>query len=92
MQPAIPTDLVRHELDAVCGSAAFVRSPQHQRLLRYLVQELLADRLANLREIHLGVHIFRRAAARFDPARRRFRIPSHPSHQPCPRHLIHRPR
>ncbi len=68
MQSAIPTDLVRHELDAVCGSAAFVRSPQHQRLLRYLVEELLADRLANLREIHLGVHIFGRAAAHFDPA------------------------
>ena len=68
MSPAIPTDLVRHELDAVCSSASFVRSPQHQRLLRYLVQELLANRLANLREIHLGVHIFGRAAAHFDPA------------------------
>ena len=67
MQPAIPTELVRRELDAVCSSATFVRSPQHQRLLRYLVQELLADRLANLREIHLGVHIFGRAAANFDP-------------------------
>ncbi len=68
MQPAIPTELVRRELDAVCSSATFVRSPQHQRLLRYLVEELLADRLANLREIHLGVHIFGRAAAHFDPA------------------------
>ncbi len=67
MPPDIPTDLVHHELDAVCRSATFVRSPQHQRLLRYLVQELLADRLANLREIHLGVHIFGRAAAHFDP-------------------------
>lgn len=45
-----------------------MRSPQHQRLLRYLVQELLADRLANLREIHLGVQVFGRPAANFDPA------------------------
>ncbi len=68
MQHTIPTELVHRELDAVCSSATFVRSPQHQRLLRYLVEELLADRLANLREIHLGVHIFGRAAAHFDPA------------------------
>lgn len=68
MQPAIPDEIVRHELNAVCSSAVFVRSPQHQRLLRYLVQELLADRLANLREIHLGVQVFGRAAAHFDPA------------------------
>ena len=68
MQPAIPDDLVRHVLDAVCSSAMFVRSPRHQHLLRYLVEELLARRLANLREIHLGVHVFGRASADFDPA------------------------
>jgi TolB-like protein/Tfp pilus assembly protein PilF len=68
MQPAIPADLVHHVLDAVCGSAQFARSPRHQRLLRYLVEELLAGRVANLREIHLGVHVFGRAAASFDPA------------------------
>lgn len=68
MQPAIPVDVVRHALDAVCSSALFVRSPRHQRLLHYLVEESLADRLANLREIHLGVHVFGRPAANFDPA------------------------
>lgn len=68
MQPAIPDEIVRHELDAVCSSNLFVRSPQHQRLLRYLVEELLVDRLANLREIHLGVQVFGRSAATFDPA------------------------
>lgn len=68
MQPAIPVDLVRHVLETVCGSALFSRSPRHQHMLRYLVQELLAGRLANLREIHLGVHVFGRASADFDPA------------------------
>ena len=68
MQQVIPNDLVRDALDAVCSSAVFVRSPQHQRLLRYLIEQLLADRLANLREIHLGVHVFGRSAATFDPA------------------------
>ncbi len=68
MQPAIPLDLVRHVLDAVCGSAPFARSPRHQHLLRYMVEELLTRRLANLREIHLGVHVFGRKAADFDPA------------------------
>lgn len=68
MQPAIPHDLVRHELRVVCASQPFVRSPRHQKLLQYLVAELLADRLANLREIHLGVHVFGRPAADFDPA------------------------
>ena len=68
MQTAIPVDLVRHVLDLVCSSALFARSPRHQHLLRYLVEELLAGRLANLREIHLGVHVFGRASADFDPA------------------------
>lgn len=68
MQAAIPDDLVRHELHIVCASAEFARSPRHQQLLRYLVEELLAERLANLREIHLGVHVFGRSAADFDPA------------------------
>ncbi len=68
MQPAIPDELVRHELHIVCASAEFARSPRHQQLLRYLVEELLAERLANLREIHLGVHVFGRPAADFDPA------------------------
>ena len=68
MQDAIPDDLVRHELHIVCASAEFARSPRHQRLLRYLVEELLAERLANLREIHLGVHVFGRSPADFDPA------------------------
>ena len=68
MQPAIPDDLVRHELHIVCASAEFARSPRHQQLLRYLVEELLAERLANLREIHLGVHVFSRSPADFDPA------------------------
>ncbi len=68
MQPTIPPDVVRHALDAVSSSAVFARSPRHQRLLRYLVEELLAGRLANLREIHLGVHVFGRPATSFDPA------------------------
>ena len=67
MHDHVPLELARHALDAVCSSAAFLRSPRHQRFLRYLVEESLAERLANLREIHIGVHIFGRSVSSFDP-------------------------
>lgn len=68
MHEHIPIELARHALDSVCASASFLRSPRHQRFLRYLVEESLAERLSNLREMHLGVHIFGHPAASFDPS------------------------
>ncbi len=65
---AIPADSVLRELDRICASAAFGRSRRHQRFLRYLVQESLAERFSSLREMHLGVHVFKRPVATYDPA------------------------
>ena len=67
MQPAIPSAILRRELHTVCASAKFERSPRHQKLLHYAVEELLANRLANFREMHRGVHVFGRSAADFGP-------------------------
>lgn len=67
MQPAIPSDIVRRESNIVCASAEFARSPRRQKLLPYVLQELLANRLANFREMHRGVHVFGRSAADFGP-------------------------
>jgi tetratricopeptide (TPR) repeat protein len=55
------------ELDAICASGAFRHSPRQQRLLRHLVAKLGTGDLASLREIPLGIEVFRRPSAQFDP-------------------------
>jgi tetratricopeptide (TPR) repeat protein len=55
------------ELDAICASGAFRHSPQHQRLLRHLVAKLGTGDLGSLREMTLGIEVFRRPAVEFDP-------------------------
>ena len=55
------------ELDSICASAAFRHSPQQQRLLRHLITKLGAGDLASLREMTLGIEVFRRPAVEFDP-------------------------
>ena len=62
-----PEKALAAELDAICASGAFRHSPQQQRLLRHLVAKLAAGDLGSLREIPLGIEVFRRPAAQFDP-------------------------
>lgn len=66
---ASPTaDAVRAALDEIERSAVFVGSQRHRRFLRHLVEQWLAGRTHELREITLGVTVFGRPAESFDPA------------------------
>lgn len=73
--PALPDDLgappllVQAELERVLAAPAFAGAHAHQRLLRYLVENTLAGRWAQLKETVLGIEVFQRAAGRFDPRR-----------------------
>ena len=57
---------IRAELGKVLRSAEFVRRPQLQRFLNFVVEEALAGRGAQLKEYVLGVGVFGRPAD-FDP-------------------------
>lgn len=59
--------LVDAELDRLAASQAFRRAARHLRFLRHLIDLTLAGDLARLREIALGIEVFMRAPARFDP-------------------------
>ena len=65
--PAPPWPLIDAELARLAASALFRRSPRHVRFLRHLVRCTLASESARLREVALGVEVFLRNAARFDP-------------------------
>ena len=62
--PPTPLDAA---LEAICASDAFRASPQQQRFLRHLVARLRAGNMAALREMSLGVELFRRSPDQFDP-------------------------
>ncbi len=63
---AIAEGEVRSALEGVLASSVLQRSPQLQRLLRYLVEETLAGHGDRLKEYVLGVEIFGRPAS-YDP-------------------------
>ena len=56
-------------LHAIETSALFSQSARHRKFLRHLVECWARHDLAQLREISLGVTVFGRASATFDPAR-----------------------
>jgi tetratricopeptide (TPR) repeat protein len=60
-------EVLAAELDAICASAAFRHSPQQQRLVRHLVAHRGPAQSASLREMSLGIEVFRRPAGEFDP-------------------------
>lgn len=64
---ALSPALLQTELEQLAVSTAFRQSPRHVRFLRHLVQATLADDTARLREMALGVEVFYRPEARFDP-------------------------
>ncbi len=74
MQPALAEDRsaniapadVHAELTKILHSGEFIRRPQLQRFLRFVVEEELAGRGAQLKEYVLGVGVFGRPAD-FDP-------------------------
>ncbi len=65
--PVLSAALLEAELQQLAASAAFRQSPRHVRFLRHLVDAVMAGETARLREMTLGVEVFYRQAARFDP-------------------------
>ncbi|MBU6260844.1 MAG: hypothetical protein KGO01_20700, partial [Burkholderiales bacterium] len=63
----LPGALIGAELDRIAASDAFRRSPRQARMLRHLVALSLGGDRAGLRELPLGVALFDRDPARFDP-------------------------
>lgn len=65
--PAPSPALIEAELARLAASPVFRRSPRHVRFLRHLVACTLEGDGARLRELALGVEVFLRHPARFDP-------------------------
>lgn len=59
--------LIEAELARLAASPVFRRSPRHVRFLRHLVACTLEGDGSRLRELALGVEVFLRHPARFDP-------------------------
>ena len=60
-------NLIRGELDRLLDSDFLRRSPSHLRLLRYLVERRLANDDGALREMAIGIEVFHRNPATYDP-------------------------
>ena len=58
---------VELSLAVIEASATFRPSPRHRALLRFMVESLLADEVAALKETVIAVAVFGRPVARFDP-------------------------
>lgn len=65
-KPPIPEAEVRAALERVVASEAFQRSPQLQRFLRFVVEEVWAGRSDRLKEYVVGTEVFGRPAD-YDP-------------------------
>jgi tetratricopeptide (TPR) repeat protein len=60
-------ELVREELARLLRSETLRRSPSHLRLLQYLVENKLQGDHGALREMAIGIEVFQRNPASFDP-------------------------
>jgi len=61
--------LIDAEINRLAASAPFRRSPRHVRFLRHLIDATAAGDASRLREMVIGIEVFLRSAARFDPKR-----------------------
>ncbi len=66
LKPPIPEPEVRAALERVIASDAFQRSPQLQRFLRFVVEEVWEGRSDRLKEYVVGTEVFGRPA-NYDP-------------------------
>src|ERR1017187_1890058 len=65
-QKRSPDSAIREELDRVLASQAFLTADRRARLLRFLVEESLADRADSLKESVIAMEVFDRASD-YDP-------------------------
>ena len=66
LKPLLGEVEVRAALERVLGSSAFQRTPQLQRFLRFVVEEVLAGRGDRLKEYVVGTEVFGRPS-NYDP-------------------------
>ena len=65
----VPVALVQATLDRVLASSTFRRSQRHRRFLEHIIASALAGRLEDLKEVIIGIDVFGRSSADFDPRR-----------------------
>ena len=66
---SLPSSLLQGELRRIVASAAFRTSPRHRRFLDYLVTHAVKGDGPRLKEMTLGIEVFDRRLASFDPQR-----------------------
>ena len=64
---AFPGALVEAILARATGSNTFRRSVRHRRFLEYLVRTTLAGHVERLKEVVIGIEVFGRSVADYDP-------------------------
>ena len=65
----VPVALVHATLDRLLASSTFRRSLRHRRFLQHIVESALAGRIEDLKELIIGIDVFGRSSADFDPRR-----------------------
>jgi adenylate cyclase len=66
---AYPQAVVEASLDRILGSDTFRRSQRHRHFLRHVVSAALANHQEELKEIIIGLEVFGRDIASYDPRR-----------------------
>ncbi len=62
-----PVELVRQQLGKILGSRRFSRTARHQQFLRFVVEETLEGRSAEIKETSVAIQVFGRKST-YDPA------------------------
>jgi serine/threonine-protein kinase len=65
-QSAISLDAVRQQVEKILAHGLFIRSERMARFLRFVVQQALAGKAADLKEYLIGVEVFDRRSS-YDP-------------------------
>lgn len=66
---SVPPAAIREALDRILASRTFRRSQRHRRFLSHVVDASLAGRHEDLKEVVIGIEVFDRPIADYDPRR-----------------------
>src|ERR1700754_2175051 len=67
--PSFPPGLLEAALARVVASSTFRRSQRHREFLDHIVRAAIAGRHELLKEVVIGLEVFRRPIDRYDPRR-----------------------
>src|SRR6476659_7446662 len=59
-------EVIRTQVDRICQSPLFARSGRLQRLLRYVSEEIIKGRAAEIKEYRVALDVYERAES-YDP-------------------------